>query len=283
MLGTNTGGQKRIHSVAKKMSLLLGGVLLAMSIGVVLVGELSGPARSASGDALSGFALEVPGWELTYLPLGGTPEQSRVVEQTLQCDQALNLRYVRGDGRIDIYAAYWRPGKTPVHMVARHTPDICWVASGWQCLEKMRISSSRLPMSEGQAMVEYRTFRNLGRVEHVGFFHLIDGRVSSLAESDSGVGSAARWANALFRNDLLFWHIGRDDRRPSLPVPERVEFGSRRDLSAILNQRKEQMFVRVSSNRPLAEFWDSPVVTNFLRQLPLRRAVRDGVTRFRPL
>lgn len=246
-------------------------IVLAGGVGLVGWGELAAGGQVPKRGVLDGLAVAVPEWKTVSLPLGSTPELSEKVEKTLQYDEAVNLTFERGDFRISAYAGYWGAGKAPVHMVARHTPDVCWVASGWGPLEQ----GTRTDLSDGRGGVlrraEHRIFRQGATVEHVVFFHVVDGEIRTLGEIDAAAGPLLRGVNNLFRYEFLFWHIGRDeaqrhagtggDLAPTAVAPAPARFG----------QRREQLFVRISSNRPLAEFWSTPVVSAFVRQLPLSR------------
>ncbi len=244
------------------------GVLVA-GIGLVVWGEFVARGAAKKSGVLAGLAFTLPEWTTSSLPLGSTPELSETVEKTLRYDEAANVNFQRGDFRISAYAGYWGAGKAPVHMVARHTPDICWVASGWAPLAR----ETRTDLADGAGGVlrraEHRIFRHGETVEHVVFFHVIDGEIRTLAEADAAAGPLLRRVNDLFRYEFLFWHIGRDktDGQAATVGPGAMPSAA----PARFGQRREQLFVRLSSNRPLAEFWSTPVVAAFLRQLPLSR------------
>ncbi len=251
---------------------------LGVAVGSVVVGDRISREKDSSSVALDRLAGEVPGWEMATLPLGETPEQSEKVESTLQCDQAINLRYNRGELRINLYAGYWRPGKVPVYMVARHTPDVCWVASGWRVTERATIENPPLGADKFLPRVEHRIFKSGGSIEHVCFFHVIDGQISSLAEADSGLGPIASWLNNVLRYEFFFWHIGRTGSGIPATQSTASTVRSRDSLfSALFKQRREQLFVRISSNRPYAEFWHTPVVSGFIRQLPIHPVNSSGL------
>lgn len=263
----------RLRLVSPGMTgLVIGAFALAAGIIAVVTGEVINSGPTLGADVLSELVTEVPGWQVVSLSLGDSPEQTKVIEETLRCDRAINLQYTLDDFRVSIYAAYWRPGKIPVHMVARHTPDICWVAAGWRPIERTPLPSLSSAGDDSDSPVERRIFSNGGIIEHVVFFHVIDGEVSSLAQTDEALGPLLGWASNLFRYEFLFWHIDRDRRgtRGHPPVSVRAERDSR--LASLFRQRREQMFVRISSNRPLAEFWPTPVVTGFIQQLRIGTA-----------
>ncbi len=132
---------------------------------------------------------------------------------------------------ITVYVAYWAPGQVPVSLVASHTPDACWPGGGW---EPEPVAPAPAPFRTGDHIVstpEYRSFTNSGIRQNVWFWHLYDGR--SIAQADP------RSAAALMKLALTY--------------------GFRTD--------GEQLFVRVSSNRPWAEVGDEPLVTDILSRL----------------
>lgn len=249
--------------------LVIGASALAAGVIALVIGEVINSRPTLGADVLSELVTEVPGWQVVSLALGDSPEQTKVIEETLRCDRAINLQYTLDDFRISVYAAYWSPGKMPVHLVARHTPDNCWVAAGWCPVESVPTPVPPQAGASPNFPVECRVFRKGGNTEHVVFFHMIDGEISSLTQVDQSLGPLLRWVNNLFRYEFFFWHIDRDRRggRDNQPMASETKRDSW--LGSLFRQRREQIFVRISSNRSLAEFWTTPVVKEFLRQLPL--------------
>ena len=242
--------------------------VLLVGVGMVIVGEIVFARTPAGLHTLANIGTAVQGWDVQAVPLSDIPEQAQVVKDTLRYDSAIYLRYFQNDVRIDLYAAYWKRGKVPVYMVARHTPDVCWSASGWNCVEKRKVLGNLIEKDKSVGPSEYRTFVAAGQTEHLVFFHFIDGQSSTLAETDQGLSATVKWVNNLFRNELIFWHIGGntagnpDRKNSAVPLSK--------GLTETLSQRKEQLFVRISSNRPYDEFWSTPVVSHFFQQLPIQ-------------
>lgn len=142
--------------------------------------------------------------------------------------------------RGSIYAAYWGFGKMPHRQVAAHTPDVCWVSQGWECIAS---GLESLPMSVDMKRtfpMEQRAFRLNVQTEHVVFCHLVGSR------RYVGVVNGPIWTR-------FFADIVRDR----------------------LEQRKEQLFLRISSNRRFAELKDLPSIKvltqRFGREWPVDR------------
>ncbi|MFA5264086.1 MAG: exosortase-associated EpsI family protein [Opitutaceae bacterium] len=166
------------------------------------------------------------GWESRSLALSDTEEGARDVEKTLRYDEVFYREYSSPRGRLLLYAAYWTPRKMPPHLVASHTPDICWAITGWNCLEKRkdeRISWSGPPLWPAQG----RRFESAkGDLEHVLFWHLVDGK-----PYDIGLGFNQT------PNPFLYW---------------------RDALRFQLGWSKAQFFIRLSSNRPYDSLQGDP-------------------------
>lgn len=132
---------------------------------------------------------------------------------------------------IIIYVAYWRAGQAPVSLVASHTPDACWPGSGW-----VRVNSNvtRVPLKLEERTLppaEYRVFVADEKPEHVWFWHLYDGRPISY----------------------------RDPYSPAELLRIAWRFGFRHD--------GDQLFVRVSSNRPWSEISREPLIDQFFARM----------------
>lgn len=132
-----------------------------------------------------------------------------------------------GVTEVILYVAYWRPGQAPVSLVASHTPDACWPGSGWS-VQPVAEPRVRFPLADrALPEAEYRRFTFHSFPQHVWFWHLYDGRPLAYRDPYS--------AAELLR---LAWKYGfRDDG--------------------------DQLFVRVSSNRPAAALADEPLLRAF--------------------
>lgn len=150
---------------------------------------------------------------------------------TLQTDHLAQRRYTRltpaGPLELTIYVAYWRAGQAPVSLVASHTPDACWPGAGWTALPTPEQRTQLVAEGRALAPAEYRFFKTAETPQHVWFWHLYDGRPISY----------------------------RDPYSPAELLRIAWRFGFRHD--------GDQLFVRVSSNRPWAEFGGEPVLAEF--------------------
>lgn len=79
---------------------------------------------------------------------------------------------------------------------------------------------------------------------------------------------------------LIFWHwcggvvIARDRQQP------RLLFGTLEDMfQRKLNQRQEQFFIRISSNRPVEEWAQWAVYRRLMARLPLAAKDEDPKTK----
>lgn len=147
----------------------------------------------------------------------------------LQTDHLAQRTYWRRDDsgvkQVTIYLAYWPAGAVPVSHVASHTPDICWPGAGWR-LQPASPARERLTLSGVRELspAEYRHFTSETGTQYVWFWHLYDRRVIESPD-------------ALSPRELLATVL---------------RFGVR--------SRGEQLFVRVSSNRPWQELQNDPLV-----------------------
>ena len=174
-----------------------------------------------------------PGWTVS------TDRTLYRFTDTLKTDLLAQRVYERqtaaGLFQITLYVAYWRPGQAPVSLVASHTPDACWPGTGW-VLERAPDGRLEEPSIDRRpiAGAESRYFTNQGFPQYVWFWHLYDGR----------------------------------------PIPYQDPYSFRRLLSIAwrygFRHSGDQLFVRVSSNRP----WPS---------LEPEAFVRDFLARLRPL
>lgn len=239
-----------------RTALLIGLVaLLAVAVVLVLAGSTLTPQRTFRGNLRTLFptASELPLWVIQFRPVAESAEMQKAVGELLNFDDAAYAVYANGSTQVSLYAAYWSPGKMSHRLIAGHTPDVCWVGAGWELMKAERtdlqvkeivgpaedhLLRSKEPGDSGRHVLassfplEYREFKLGGRTEFVVFCHLVGGRTMSY-----GTEGVPPWFSFLW--DL--WVRG-------------------------LRQREEQFFVRISSNRPLAESLASPPVRMFLRQ-----------------
>jgi hypothetical protein len=218
----------------RKALLIFGGVMLAGLLALVLAAEFSPPRpRGFTGD-LNQALPEVAGWVRRDIPIAGSSAAMASAQGILNYSQAKQILYTKGGTQILVYVAYWEPGKVSVVDAGSHNPDSCWVNNG--CVRTERIYSvpgkigerELLPYESGQYIVPN------GGKQNVAFWHLVNGEPNRYEEQEAG------WRNGL---------LGRLERLPLVW----------KDIRAYgLNQKNEQMFVRISSNARIEDLFADP-------------------------
>jgi len=215
------------------------GVISAYVIATAFVGffvfNTHGPARAtgAAPDLQAMLPSAPAGWDLvkTQDLFQFTP--------VLKTENLVERTYVRNQGanpgaeslQITVYLAYWAPGQATVSSVAAHTPEACWPGGGWSAEPAEPPLIPFLSSKHTLASPEYRAFSKSGFLQHVWYWHLYDGR--SITQNDP------RSASALLKLAL--------------------KYGFR--------TAGEQVFVRISSNRPWEEIRDEPVLDGIVAHL----------------
>jgi hypothetical protein len=154
---------------------------------------------------------------------------------TLQTKHLVQRSYFKGTPedfiQITIYLAYWPAGQTTVSNVAVHTPDACWPGVGWEAVPSA--AGKFTPRIAGRPLpvTEYRMFTSNEFPQHVWFWHLYD-RVPITQ---------------------------RDPRSPRELLAMAWRYGFRKD--------GDQLFVRVSSNRPWNTIADEPLLAEIFTHL----------------
>jgi hypothetical protein len=183
------------------------------------------------------------GWSTQDLPMADSPEGMAQVNSLLDFDDAVFRVYQRGDTQVGVYVAYWKPGKASPAKVGVHTPDSCWIVAGWQRDARERGVHREI---NGHALkpLEYGEYEKDGQHLQVIFWQLVGGEPVNY--------DIYGWENG-FAGRMQRWPYTWDDIR---------KYG--------LDQRKEQLFIRVSMNVPLAELWKDPDFAQLLGQLSER-------------
>jgi hypothetical protein len=121
------------------------------------------------------------------------------------------------------------------NLVGGHTPDRCWMLSGWTCEASSFSWKSRLGDQE-LVPAQYRLFRDAaGRVQHVIYWHLVGGDpFAGDYRIDGSRSILAYWKG------ILLHHAGGNT---------------------------EQYFVRLSSERPFEEIWEDPGFRRLMESL----------------
>ena len=218
----------------RKALLIFGGVMLAGLLALVLAAEFSPPRpRGFTGD-LNQALPEVAGWVRREIPIAGSSAAMASAQGILNFSQAKQILYTKGGTQILVYVAYWEPGKVSVVDAGSHNPDSCWVNNG--CVRTERVYSvpgrvgerELLPYELGQYIVPN------GGKQNVAFWHLVNGEPNRYEDQEAG------WRNGL---------LGRLERLPLVWKDIRT-YG--------LNQKNEQMFIRISSGARIEDLFADP-------------------------
>lgn len=218
----------------RKALLIFGGIILAGLFALVMFSEFASPRpRGFTGD-LARSLPEVAGWQRREVPIAGSSAAMVNVQGILNYSQAKQVLYTRGRTQLLIYVAYWEPGKVSVVDAGSHNPDSCWVSSGCVRTERRFAVPGRvgerdlLPYEFGQYIIPN------GGKQNVAFWHLVNGVPNRYEEQQAG------WRNGL---------IGRLERLPLVW----------KDIRAYgINQKNEQMFIRISSGQRIEEIMADP-------------------------
>ena len=218
---------------AKTIGLIVGAVILVVAVGLVVYGSsLAGGGRFV-GRVDELIPSPPRGWALTARPLAESPEMQQAVENSLNFDDVAFMDFTHPSGtRLSVYIAYWRPRKMATKEVAAHTPDVCWVNSGWKREFGAQVTYWKgvtNPIPAGEA----RMFTIGDRSEWVIYWHIVGGEVVNYG-----------------RMGMPPWHAVFSDI-----------------LRSGLSQRKEQLFIRLSSAQQLDGEALRPVMDKIILQV----------------
>lgn len=175
---------------------------------------------------------QIPGWQSREIPIAQTEELRERVITFLNFDDYISRSYTRGNDHINIYIAYWLPGKTTPRLVGAHTPDTCWIQNGWTRSSREHDVERKLydiPLKP----LEYGTYEKEGDSENVIFWHIVGGKVYTYNQSN------LHDIYAVFKDIKTFG----------------------------LRQKREQFFIRISSNLPLDKLWADPGFQDLLQSI----------------
>lgn len=218
----------------KTITVLTLSTLLIVAIGLVVYGQTRQVEPMFHGKLANLLPPAPPGWTRTEQPIADTPEMRQKVDELLNFDDGVFYIYSDGATRLSVYVAYWQPGKMSARSVAFHTPDVCWVASGWKCTERSEVTPELQTPSSVFPAAEARTFVANSTTEYVWFWHLVDGVPQSYR-----TGGKPPWY-------AMFTDIAKRG----------------------LNLRSEQFFIRLSSPQSLDDPALRPALTAVLQSLP---------------
>jgi hypothetical protein len=217
-----------------KRGVALSGSAAVLLIGVVLIVAGGRSVQPRFGCGVHAFfpTENIGAWKFQWRPVAESEEMRRAHAELLNYDDAAFAIYNEDNVHIAIYVAYWRAGKMSHRLVATHTPDVCWVGSGWLAQSGNSVALEIGRQAPARIFAQHRVFHRGTETEHVLFGHFI-GRSASYQRSPS-------W-HAIF-SDVYEWGF---------------------------DQRQEQLFWRISSNRPLHEFRHSAPAGCFLERLSM--------------
>jgi exosortase len=201
--------------------------MLGFAAGRGAQGDAVGASVPALGELLPSEP-EAAGWEV--LTRGDLDRFAGV----LRTSHLLERVYRREDGagrlvQISVYVAWWGAGQASVSTVAAHTPEACWPGAGWTPVASGSARRS-LPLADGRevADAEQRAFIRAEYPQQVWFWHLVGGEPFRAFEPRS-------WRDQL---EVFFAEGTRGER--------------------------EQVFVRISSNRDWEVLAEEPLVAELL-------------------
>jgi len=210
---------------------------------VVSVEFLAQHPRRFTGKIAENLPRHLAGWTQRDIPVGETGAAAANVQGILNFSQVGQVLYTHGDLQVLVYAAYWEPGKVSVVDAGSHNPDSCWVNNGCVRTERKYAVPATV---EGRKMVPYEYGTYLppsGSLQHVAFWHLVNGQPNRYEAQEAG------WRDGL---------LGRLERLPLL-LKDFREYG--------LNQKSEQIFLRISSPLPFDDLLSKPEFRALLIEL----------------
>ena len=239
-----------------KKTLLIAGFLFTALLAalIVYVEVFADRTRHFDKPLASVVPDKVEGWEVKDLPLAATEGLLEQVNKVLRFDDSVQRVYRKGDLEVIIYAAYWSPGKVTTADAGTHNPDSCWVAAGMKRSEGLY---SQPGMASGRELLpyEYGVYSKDRYRTSVMFWHLVQGEPQHYEAQQEG------WRNGI---------TGRLERLP-LVLSDMKKYG--------LNQKREQLFIRISSNKPIPSLMDDPAFDNLLRSVSGLGIFKDSAWR----
>jgi hypothetical protein len=218
-------------------------LLLLVTALVGYIELFSSPIRQFSGHLEDVVPKSLSGWQVKDIPLAETVAGQNNVSSVLNFDQVVQRLFVKDDIQIIVYVAYWEPGRVSLVDAGSHNPDSCWVLAGCQRNERAYAVPGKVG---GRVLHPYEWGEYVApsgmRIQAM-FWHLVNGLPNRY--EDQAVG----WRHGI---------MGRIERA-ELVIKDIRERG--------LNQRAEQMFVRLSSNKRPEELLANPDARWLLDQL----------------
>jgi hypothetical protein len=224
--------------------LISAAVLIAAVFALVIHTEFFAERpRAFSGKLEDAVPKSLAGWQVKDVPLADSAAGALNVEGILNFDQVVQRIFIKDGIQVMVYVAYWEPGKISLVDAGSHNPDSCWVNAGCERTNRAYSVAGKVGQRELRPYEwgEYRT--PAGGTLQAMFWHLVDGRPNRYEEQKVG------------------WRDGIAGRI------ERAELVYQDIKARGLNQRAEQMFVRLSSNKTPEELLKDPDARWLLDQL----------------
>jgi hypothetical protein len=163
-------------------SVFFGLVMLVAVGGLLSFSGVKQGYQAQHAGLLSRLPSSLPGWDIRDLPIATSDSVQKAVGEMLNFDQAVFREY-RQEGRVFyVYVAYWRPYTFNSRLIAIHTPDVCWVGGGWLMSNPAYAYSVMLPGELKAWPAQYRLFTKEGEIQHVLYWHIVEGRLSGFAQ-----------------------------------------------------------------------------------------------------
>ena len=227
----------------KRLFLWATALCVAFLLGLIVYIEfISVPVRRFDAELKTVVPPVLPGWEIKDVPLAQTEGAVEYVNNILLFDDVAQRLYRKGSLEVLVYVAYWKPGKVTTSDAGTHNPDSCWVAAGWQRHER-RFSLPVSALGRELLPAEQGVYSIRGNTSHVLFWHLVNGEPNRYAEQQTG------WRTGF---------AGRIERLP-LALEDIRKYG--------LNMKREQLFVRLSANKPVDALLADPDFAELLTHL----------------
>ncbi|MGF1484182.1 MAG: exosortase-associated EpsI family protein [Opitutales bacterium] len=238
----------------KKIILIVGALTVVFILGMqILVSMSTEEVPPLEVPLTEVLPDELGNWAVHSDELGAEDFADERVRAILQYDDSIVRTYAYDGTYFQVYLAYWKPGTAPYNRVGTHNPDTCWVNAGMTRLDRQRFEGLQVGGTPIKP-AEYGRYQTPnGHEVDVIFWHLVgDGLYGYEAEG----WDASIWGK-IKRGLLVF-----DDFQ---------RFG--------FNQRQQQYFLRVHTNRPLnvnedGSFWNNEklqvVMKDIVAHVPLQ-------------
>ena len=223
----------------KVLLIIAAGLFTTLVALVIFVEFFSSAPRHFTGKLDEALPGSVAGWQRSDIPLSLSSAELANVRGILNFNQAAQVLYTKGTEQILVFVAYWEPGQVSVADAGTHNPDSCWVNAGCVRTERSYGVVSSVGARELKPYEYGQYVLPNGGKQNVVFWHLVNGEPNRYQDQQAG------WREGL---------VGRVERAP-LVFKDFKKYG--------LNQKNEQMFIRVSSFQPIKELLADPANSTF--------------------